>query len=84
MPTDVEFEPNTSVLKRMLEIMATENMGRTRLSQKANVHYNVQERYLNWLAQRGLIDYAVIESKTIVRLTEKGQIFALKLGELYY
>lgn len=64
------FKPNLYVLARIVEVLSQNGpMRRTRLSTMANISYDKLERYLEWMAERGLV---YIDGDGYVRLTERG------------
>jgi predicted transcriptional regulator len=78
-----EIQPSMIVLKRMMETLMQNSVGRTRLSQAANVHYNVLLKHLKWLEHRHYIEFRLEDHKARVRLTEDGREFARRVLSLY-
>lgn len=79
-----DFEPSMAVLKRIMKILVENNcMGRTRLSQAANMHYGLLIKYLKWMEKRQYIESVVIEGKAVSKLTPQGRDFASKLFSMY-
>lgn len=78
------FVPSMPILKRIMKVLLENTaVGRTRLAQTANVHYAALQRHLKWLDQKQYIEFTLMQGKTVVRLTENGRTFALKLFEFY-
>lgn len=78
-----EITPNMTVLRRMMEYLMQNSAGRTKLSQAANVHYHRLSRYLSWLEGRHYVELGLEDDKVIVRLTQEGREFALRVLTLY-
>lgn len=79
-----EFEPSMTVLKRILKVLLEKNsIGRTRLSQSANVHFDVLSKYLKWMEKRKYVESVVEKEKAVTQLTPEGRSFGLKLLSLY-
>lgn len=76
------FVPSVPILKRVMKVLLDNaTVGRTRLAQTANVHYGVLQRHLRWLEQKQYIEFTLMQSKAVIRLTESGRTFAAKLFE---
>jgi predicted transcriptional regulator len=74
------FEPSIRVLKRILEIVLSENgKNRTALAQQANLNYCRLSRHIEWLESKKFARLIVKDGKIRVILTESGVLFAIAL-----
>lgn len=81
--TKSEFQPNIKLLYRITKaIMENNSLGKTALSQKANINYVILMKHLIWLDDKGLIESIVNDGKVHVRFGEKGRQFADQLTKL--
>ena len=81
--TRTEFQPNMKLLYRITKaIMENNSLGKTSLSQKANINYVILMKHLAWLDDKGLIESIINEGKVHVRFGEKGRQFADQLTKL--
>ena len=71
-----KFKPSHSILKRILKVLCKDYVGKTRLSQVANVHYTVLVEHLRWMESKRYVKFALNEDKIVVVLTESGREFA--------
>lgn len=72
----------TLVKKIMQVLLEKGEIGRTELSQTANIHYSRLLEQLSSLEQKQQVVLVVKGRKIVVRLTEKGREFGTKLMEL--
>lgn len=62
--------------------MENNSLGKTALSQKANINYVILMKHLAWLDEKGLIESIISDGKVHVRFGEKGRQFADQLTKL--
>ncbi len=78
-----EFQPNVKLLYRIVKvIMENNSLGKTALSQKANINYVILMKHLMWLDDKGLIESIINDGKVHVKFREKGREFADQLIKL--
>ncbi|MDE1863660.1 MAG: hypothetical protein KGI33_12225 [Thaumarchaeota archaeon] len=71
------------ILSRIFNIlMENNNVIKATLLKKANLNHIRLSMHLDWLEQKGLIEYVVIDNKVNVTLTEAGREFAKPLVSL--
>jgi predicted transcriptional regulator len=58
-------------------------MGKTMLSQAANIQCNRLMKHLDWLQGKQIIEFVIKESKICIQLTENGREIAHKIMLLY-
>lgn len=81
-PTTV-FDPSMKILLRIMNVLMENNaVTKATLLQKANLNHVRLSMHLNWLEQKGLIEYVVIDDKINVTLTKAGREFAKPLVSL--
>jgi len=74
--TNQNFEPSMKLLLRIMKVILESNsIGKTSLSQKANINYHRLSKHLDWLEKKHLIEYVLEDSKVKIRLTENGRQF---------
>lgn len=72
-----------NLVKRVMKVLLDRNsIGRTDLSESANIHYNRLIEQLNWLEGEGYIMLGIKDGKIVVELTPKGREFALTLSAI--
>lgn len=77
-----EFEPSMKIVSRILNILLEKNsIGRTELSQLANLHYGRLSKYLHWLKRKSLIEFVAADEKIVIKLTHNGRNFAIMMSE---
>lgn len=70
------------ILSRITTVLLDRNtIGRTELSQKANVNYTRLLRHIEWLQDKELVDLIVERGKVKVRLSNTGKEFAKTLSK---
>lgn len=75
-----DFEPSMRILSRILRvILERDSLGRTALSQQANVNYVTLSKHLGWLETKSIIHYIVNDGKVIIKLNQDERNFALKM-----
>lgn len=62
--------------------MESNSIGKTALSQKANINYVILMKHLVWLDDKGLIESIINDGKVHVKFAEKGRQFADQLTKL--
>ena len=81
--SDCEFSPSVKILSRIIKVMLEKNsVGKTNLSQQANVNYVRLSKHLKWLEKRNLVELVIEDSKICIILTESGRKFALTLTDV--
>ena len=81
--TNPNFEPSMNTISRIVKVILEKNsLGRTALSQEANINYTTLSKHLKWLKSKSIINYIIEDGKVYVRLTANGREFASKLLEL--
>lgn len=71
------------LVKRVVQVLLEKGeMGRTDLSQAANVHYARLMEQLAWLEEKQYIELVFNKRKVVVRLTEKGREYGGKVLDL--
>jgi len=81
--SDRGFKPSIDILSRIMKVLLENNsVGKTNLSQQANVNYVRLSKHLQWLEKRNLVELVVQGSKIGVILTESGRKFALTLTDI--
>lgn len=71
------------LVKKVMQVLLEKGeMGRTGLSQAANVQYARLMEQLAWLEERQYIELVFNKRKVVVRLTEKGREYGGKLLDL--
>ena len=81
--SDYEFSPSVKILSRIIKVMLEKNsVGKTNLSQQANVNYVRLSKHLKWLEKRNLVELVIEDSKICIILTESGRKFALTLTDV--
>lgn len=74
------FDPSMKILSRILNVlMGNNNVIKATLLKKANLNHIRLSSHLEWLEQKGLIEYVVIDNKAHITLTESGRAFAKPL-----
>lgn len=74
---DANFEPSMKLLSRIIKVILESNsIGKTSLSQVANINYHRLSKHIEWLEQKQLIESIIGDGKVKVRLTETGREFA--------
>jgi len=77
---DAKFDPTIKLLLRISKtILDSESIGRTTLTLNANVNYTILTKYLEWLAERALVEFFIDDGKVKVRLTTIGIEFTFRL-----
>lgn len=72
----IKFEPTMKVILRILNILLEKNsIGRTELSQITNLHYGRLTKHLQWLKNKSLIEFVIIDEKIAIKLTHNGRNF---------
>lgn len=80
-----EFEPSKKLLPRIMQVMLENSpMNRTALAQASNLNYATLCRYVTWMSQKSLIEFAIVDEKFAVKLTEAGRDLALKMASIPY
>lgn len=80
-----EFEPSKKLLPRIMQVMLENNsLNRTTLAQATNLNYATLCRYVVWTNQKSLTEFVVVDDKLMVKLTETGREYALKLASVLY
>ena len=80
---DRGFKPSIDILSRIMRVLLENNsVGKTNLSQQANVNYVRLSKHLKWLEKRNLVELVVQGSKIGIILTESGRKFALTLTDV--
>ena len=81
--SDRGFKPSIDILSRIMKVLLENNsVGKTNLSQKANVNYVRLSKHLKWLEKRNLVELVIEDSKIGIILTESGRKFALTLTDI--
>jgi predicted transcriptional regulator len=81
--TKSEFQPNIKLLYRIAKaIIENNSLGKTALSQKANINYVILMKHLAWLDEKGLIESIINDGKVHIKFGEKGRQFADQLTKL--
>ncbi|MDE1861983.1 MAG: hypothetical protein KGI33_03615 [Thaumarchaeota archaeon] len=71
------------ILSRILNVLIENNaVIKTILLRKANLNHVRLSMHLDWLEQKGLVEYVVMDNKINVMLTEAGREFAKPLVSL--
>jgi predicted transcriptional regulator len=79
------FEPSMKIISRVMKIILEKNsIGRTTLSQAANINYTTLLKHLEWLEKKSLIDFMIEEGKISVRLTTNGREFISHLQKFSF
>lgn len=74
--TNQNFKPSLKILLRTMKvILESSSIGKTSLSQEANINYHRLSKHLDWLKEKYLIEYVLEDYKVKIRLTEKGRQF---------
>jgi len=77
------FALSMNAISRIVKvILENDSLGRTALSQEANINYTTLSKHLDWLKKKSIVEYVVDDGKVIVRLTTNGREFALQLSKL--
>ncbi len=77
-----EFEPSMKIVSRILNILLeNSSIGRTELSQLANLHYGRLSKYLKWLKKKSLIEFVAADEKVVIKLTHNGRNFAIMMSD---
>lgn len=77
-----EFEPSMKIVSRILDILLEDSsIGRTELSQLANLHYSRLSKYLKWLKNKSLIEFVAADEKIVIKLTHNGKNFTIMMSE---
>ena len=80
---DRGFKPSIDILSRIMRVLLENNsVGKTNLSQQANVNYVRLSKHLKWLEKRNLVELVIEDSKICIILTESGRKFALTLTDV--
>ena len=75
--TNSNFEPSMKLLSRMVKVILESNsIGKTTLSQEANINYHRLSIHLDWLEQKHLVESIIGDGKVKIRLTNTGREFA--------
>ena len=69
------------VIASILDI-AREGASKTRLVYKANLNFNVLNKYLNFLLKNGLITKIDVNTHQVYKTTEKGREFLIRYKQL--
>lgn len=70
------------IISRILDILLENtSVGRTELSQIANLHYSRLANYLQWLQKKSLIEFVAVNEKIVIKLTHDGRSFAILMSE---
>jgi len=78
---DRAFEPSLKILSRVIRVILEKNsMGKTSLSQVANIQYARLLKHLEWLEKKHLIESVVESGKVNVKLTTQGREFAMLIS----
>ncbi|MDE2590032.1 MAG: hypothetical protein KGL95_10260, partial [Patescibacteria group bacterium] len=68
------FDPSMKILSRILNVLIENNaVIKTILLRKANLNHVRLSMHLDWLEQKGLVEYVVMDNKINVMLTEAGR-----------
>jgi len=80
--TEDKFDPSIKILKRITRVLLEEGgIGRTALSQRANISYSRLILHIEWLERKGLIALVIDRGKVKVVLTRSGGELAATLLE---
>ncbi len=81
--TNSNFEPSMKLLSRIVKVIHESNsIGKTSLSQEANINYHILSKHLDWLEKRHLIESIVEDGKVKMKLTNSGREFAILFRNL--
>lgn len=70
------FEPSMKLLSRITKVILESNsVGKTSLSQEANINYHTLAKHLDWLEKKHLVESVIEDHKVKLRLTENGRQF---------
>ena len=71
------FEPSLKLISRILKIILEKNsLGKTNLSQEANIQYSRLVVHLEWLEKNRLIKQVIDDGKIKITVTSLGREFA--------
>lgn len=77
------FEPSMSLLAKIMKVMLENNsIGKTALSQEANVNYVRMIRHLQLLEEKRFVERTVEEDRVNFTLSRMGREFAILLSML--
>ncbi len=77
------FNPSMKILSRIMSVLMENNaVIKAALLKKANLNHIKLSAHLEWLEQKGLIEYIVVDDKANVTLTNTGREFAKPLVSL--
>ncbi|TVL98828.1 MAG: hypothetical protein CV087_20360 [Candidatus Brocadia sp. WS118] len=80
-----EFEPSKIILPRILKALLEHSpIGRTMLATIVNTNYPIIASHLVWLEARSYVEFLIENGKLLVKLTENGREFALKIASIPY
>lgn len=80
-----KFEPSKVILPRILNALLEHSpIGRTMLATIVNTNYPIVARHLVWLEARSYVEFLIENGKFLVKLTENGREFALKIVSIPY
>ncbi|MEM3169362.1 MAG: hypothetical protein QW838_01145 [Candidatus Nitrosotenuis sp.] len=80
-----EFEPNPKILPKIIKILFEQGqIGRTALSLKTKINYQIISKHVIWLQRKGHIEFEIVGGKLLMKLTESGREFAQKLASIPY
>ena len=72
-----------NVIRRIfLRLQENRSIKRTNLALEANVNYVRLSNHLDWLEKKKFIELVVENGKIVVRLTQRGQEFAVALTSI--
>jgi len=78
-----KFEPSKIILPRIMKVLLENgSIGRSTLTTASNTNYPKLAKHLVWLEQNSYVEFSVEDRKFIVRLTESGRDFALRLASM--
>lgn len=80
-----DFKPSKVILPRILKALLEHSpIGRTKLATTVNTNYPVVASHLMWLESRSYVEFLIENGKLLVKLTESGREFALKIATFPY
>lgn len=80
-----KFEPSRIILPRIVRALLENGpVGRSTLAVKSNINYPKLAKHLIWLQANSYVEFSVENRKFVVRLTEAGRMFAMKLASMPY
>ena len=77
------FVPSMKFVSRVMKVILEKNsIGRTTLSQEANINYSTLSECIEWLEKKSLVELIIENGKVNVKLTAVGRDFASQLQKL--